>query len=108
MIQVLLQRSSDGQLVACNAQGHAGYDKKGFDIVCSAVTILLRTTVQVLQSDEHANLEVQTPSPGNLAFQVKEACKALLIYAEDFLETGLKSLEAEFPKHVSLRVEIVD
>ena len=52
MIEVLLVCGKDGAFKSCNASGHAGFAAKGKDIVCAAVTELLRTAVQVLQKTE--------------------------------------------------------
>ncbi len=103
MITVLFKRSKSGVICSCSAEGHAGYSKKGYDIVCSAVTVLLKTTVQVLSNTFGIELKTDRLKPGSLSFEVflKESnpiLEAKLEYAGDFLETGLESVRKEFPQ----------
>ncbi len=114
MIQVLLVITKEGELVSCKAEGHALFSKKGSDIVCAAVTTLLRTTLSVLESYDFITLEASAPVRGTLSFHIKKkhedgkGCKAsdssLLIYAKDFLEKGITTLCNEYPEHVSLHI----
>ncbi|MDE5614650.1 MAG: ribosomal-processing cysteine protease Prp, partial [Treponemataceae bacterium] len=48
MTTVTLVCGKDGAFRSCEAAGHAGFAAKGSDIVCAAVTILLRTAADVL------------------------------------------------------------
>ena len=83
---------------------------RGTDIVCSAVTVLLRTTLSVL-SASGVSLEAGTAGRGSLAFRVTESSardEALLRYAADFLVEGIGSLGRESPGAVVMRVDRVD
>lgn len=103
MMTVNLTCNKDGNLVSCCGKGHAGYAPSGSDIVCAAVTVLLRTSAQVLLEHYGASVEVNAPEPGSLEFQVREGIvdKSCLIYAADFLRAGLVSLQEEFPQHIA-------
>ena len=106
MIQVRIIRSKNGMFRSCEAKGHAGFDKKGFDIVCAAVSSILRTVLALLEKTPTVSLLVNTPEPGNLFFCVQDydkADNALLIHCGDFLEQGLGLLQDEYPEHVSLK-----
>ena len=108
MTIVLLERSETGMLLSCKAEGHAGFAKSGSDIVCSAITVLIRTTMQVLSESDNVKLEVDTTRCGYLSFYVtvdsfSEKTEAVLLYAGDFLEKGLRTLMEEFPEYVELR-----
>jgi uncharacterized protein YsxB (DUF464 family) len=99
-------------LVSVEASGHAGAGISGEDIVCSAVTILLRTTLRVLDAGTdpqgRPEIEAKTAGRGSLAFRVtafKEADMPLLRFAGAFLEQGLGSLVAEYPENLTMRVE---
>lgn len=112
MIQARVVLGSGGALVSAGADGHAGYSAAGTDIVCAAVTILFRTTLEVLVeragSGSGLKLDVQTPERGSLAFRVTAfngSDTAVLQYAADFLVKGLKSLSGEYPQSVGLRVQ---
>lgn len=103
MITVLFRRSKDGMIYSCYAEGHAGYSGKGFDIVCSAVTVLLKTTVLVLSKTSGIELKTDCQKRGSLSFQVflrerNPISESKLEYAGKFLETGLESVKKEFPQ----------
>ena len=112
MTIVLLERSKTGVLLSCKAEGHAGFAKSGSDIVCSAITVLIRTTMQVLSETDGIKLKADTTNRGFLSFCVtvdsfSEKTETVLSYAGDFLETGLKSLMNEFPEYVEVRTKRV-
>src|SRR5574344_867769 len=107
MIEVLLVCCKDGAFKSCTASGHAEFAVKGKDIVCAAVTELLRTAVQVLQETKGMSVNVETPSRGKLAFSVEvyggsEQTERLKCTA-DFIRLGVKNLAEEYPANVLLR-----
>ncbi|MBQ5999428.1 MAG: ribosomal-processing cysteine protease Prp [Treponema sp.] len=106
MTSVLIERSKNGVLVSCRAEGHSGYAVRGSDIVCSAVTVLIRTTLQVLSGLPGVELETDTSQRGYVSFKVLQSfsseCEEKLKYAGDFLVTGLASVQEEFPENLEL------
>jgi uncharacterized protein YsxB (DUF464 family) len=112
MTRVVLSRRDDGSFV-CRARGHAGFKARGEDIVCAAVTILLRTTAQTLDGTQGLTVTPLELEAGLLSFSAEcaggaDACKSELLkerltYAGDFLATGLASLAQEYPEHVEFR-----
>lgn len=106
MTSVLIERSKTGVLIGCTAEGHAGYAERGSDIVCSAVTVLIRTTLQVLSGLPAVNLETDTSKRGFIRFRVLKGFSSeveeKLKYAGDFLQTGLESVAKEFPDNLKL------
>jgi hypothetical protein len=106
MTTVSLFCKKNGVLRSCVAEGHAGYSIKGTDIVCAAVTILLRTIMLTLDRTTGIRLDADTAERGRLAFSVMvcdDSCTDRLICAGDFLRCGLQSLTEEFPGNVELR-----
>lgn len=106
MIQVELVFGMDGVLLSCDAQGHAGFAERGSDIVCAAVTVLVRTAITVLSDKPNISMTVQLPERGKLAFQVLDydsSQKERLIIAGQFLKNGLMSVQKEYPQYVALR-----
>lgn len=104
MISVLLKRKKNGALFECFAQGHADYAARGSDIVCSAATILLRTTLALLEKTAGIEIESNTSERGVLAFRIKSIDSKVeleqkLIFAADFLEEGFESLFKEYPRN---------
>ena len=108
MIKVLLECSEEGLLQNCLAEGHADYAPKGNDIVCAALSCLLRTVLTQLKAKKTLIVKTQIPNRGMLAFSVEEFTKDdefLLKYASDFFLFFISQLVEEFPKHISLRVD---
>lgn len=109
MIAVSLVLGKEGNLVSAEAEGHAGKGTIGTDIVCAAVTILLRTTMATIASRPSVVLEAETAGRGSLAFHVSVWGKTdipFLQFASAFLQEGLSSLQVEYPQAVVMRVEI--
>ncbi len=114
MTEVLLVCTKSGVLKSVNAKGHAAYSSKGSDIVCAALSVLLRTVAEILEQTEGISVKIDASSRGTLAFLIEDADKVLdgllkarLVCAGDFLRQGLKDLAEEFPENVQLR-EIIN
>mgnify|MGYP002626375087 CR=1 FL=1 len=101
MIKIQLARGA--AFLACKAEGHALYGKKGGDIVCSAATFMLRTAAQILESRPGILFMGEEPQRGRLAFNAKadsDSAGLELRFAADFLQKGFDSLSKEFPQNV--------
>lgn len=98
--------------------GHADFGdndgklEKGGNIVCAAVTILLKTAVLSLSSaqKESSSLkaEIRADNPGYLSAKVtafSEEDKPRLQYLLEFLTIGLMAIEAEYPDCLDLQIE---
>ena len=112
MISVQIERSKTGMIAGCEAHGHAGYAKSGFDIVCSAVSILIKTTVQILAKLDGVEFTSSAEKRGDVSFEVKileldSLLETKLKTAEEFLETGLGAIQKEYPKHLELVIKTV-
>ena len=106
MTTVTLVCGKDGAFRSCEAAGHAGFAAKGSDIVCAAVTILLRTAADVLSGMDGVVVRANTTGRGELAFAVVRAAAEKterLVCTADFLERGLRSLQSEYPQFVRLQ-----
>lgn len=105
MTSVLVERNKKGVLLSCKAEGHAGYAKRGSDIVCSAVTVLLKTTLQIISELLGVKLEADASERGKLSFKIlsfDSDSERELKYAGDFLVTGLSSISEEYPENLEL------
>jgi uncharacterized protein YsxB (DUF464 family) len=110
MTSVLLVHRKDGTFRSCKAEGHSGFSVKGTDIVCAAVTVLLRTAMQVLSETDSVMLKDHVGRRGTVSFaaeliQDEPETKNRLVCIEDFLEDGLDSLQKEFPANVELEIK---
>ncbi|WP_407426496.1 ribosomal-processing cysteine protease Prp [Treponema sp.] len=107
MTVVTLSYGKNGVIKNCQANGHADFSKKGSDIVCSAVTILIRTAMQVLSHNEDVLLITDASKRGRLSFSVEAKSEnpeteTQLSCIGDFLRTGFSALSKEFPENVKL------
>ena len=110
MIHASLTQDPSGRLIAYRAKGHAGYAEEGFDIVCSAVSILGVTCVNSLEALLHILAQVDNNSEGHLSFRLpphlnEEQQKGAQLLMQS-LYIGLQAIAEEYPKN--LRVTIVN
>lgn len=101
MISIKIVRNDQGQVVSCHAEGHAGYDEHGYDIVCAAVSVLTATTMlgltkQVEQAGEYSN------SSGQCDMVLLEPIEQ---GGQDILETmvlGLREIASQYSDFVKI------
>ena len=115
MTEVLLVCGRDGCFERCKATGHASFAAKGYDIVCAAESVLLRTAVDVLQNTGGLDVQSDSSVRGAFGFSVRVtggssadfALAERLRCVADFIRSGIKGLESEFPENVHLQ-EIIE
>ncbi|MDR2898313.1 MAG: ribosomal-processing cysteine protease Prp [Spirochaetaceae bacterium] len=112
MIHAELRFFAEGGLSFCDVAGHGMSGNPGTDIVCAAVTVLVRTTAALLSGRDDISLTIKTAGRGSLGFRVEKSAelreaslRSFLVYAGEFLREGLCSLETEFPNSVRVRTE---
>ena len=106
MTQVLLVCGADGCLVSCKATGHASFAKKGQDIVCAAVSVVLRTVMELLEQTEGVVLQADTSTRGLLDFRVASSdtsASVRLKCVADFIRIAFSSLVRDYPNNVAFR-----
>ena len=108
MILVSLGCSASGEFRSCEANGHAGFAQKGFDIVCSAISELLRTAGKVLSDTGDISVAFEAGARGKMAFHlenaemISERTAIRLVCIADFVRTGVSSVAKEYPECVKL------
>ncbi len=107
MIELRVNLHRDGSLKGFQASGHAGSGKKGEDIVCAAVTILLRTAARLISGEKALETRGEAPGPGEMTFflismpaEYREWVKGIT----DFLLDGLLDLKDEFPDYLTIDI----
>jgi len=97
----------DGTLRACKAEGHAGAGKAGADIVCAAVSVLMRTALSALSGRKGITLRGGAPEKGQLWLEADYNAegKDFLFAAGVFLTEGLKSVAREYPKNCKITIK---
>ena len=106
MIEIEAVLDSGGILKTCTASGHAGAGKTGTDIVCAAVSVLMRTAVRTLSGKKGITIRCEAPKPGFLSLEADYTAdgKEFLYAAGVFLTEGLASVAEEHPKHCKLTI----
>jgi len=94
----------DGTLRACKASGHAGAGKAGTDIVCAAVSVLMRTALSVLSGKNGIIVRGGAPEKGQMWLEADYNAegKDFLFASGIFLIEGLKSVAMEYPENCKL------
>ena len=128
MVKIRLLSNAENCFSAFESSGHAsgshaggshadfgdndGKPEKGGNIVCAAVTILLKTAVLSLSSaqKESSSLkaEIRADNSGYLSAKItafSEEDKPRLQYLLEFLTIGLMGIEAEYPDCLDLQIE---
>lgn len=106
MIQVKLYRDYENRIRGYNITGHAGYDVKGEDIVCAAVSVLAQTILLALvkvckikkkdidYSIDEGNMDVKIPNIPDREQDIK--VEALL----NTFEVGIEAIVESYPGYV--------
>ena len=94
-------------LKSCDVRGHGGAGKRGNDIVCAAVSVLVRTAQSILSSREGIAARSEAGRRGEFSLETEALNKAgqdFLAAAGAFLVEGLASVAGEFPENCSISI----
>jgi uncharacterized protein YsxB (DUF464 family) len=97
-----------GFLAGFTASGHAGAGRKGEDIVCAAVTTLLRTAGKVLAGEPGLTVDGRSPKPGVMHLALEpppEEKKDWVRGVTATLLRGLTDLAEEYPGRLKLKID---
>ena len=106
MVEIEAVLDETGILRSCNAAGHAGAGKTGTDIVCAAISVLMRTAARALSGRKGITIRCGAPEPGLLFLEADYSAEGrdFLSAAGVFLTEGLASVAEEYPEHCKLIV----
>lgn len=107
MIKADLVLENGGLLKSCKVLGHAGFGRRGWDIVCAAVSVLVRTVAKVLSGREGITVRSGAPERGELWLEVESTAenREFLAAAGAFLSEGLLSVSGEYPEFCQVKIE---
>lgn len=109
MTAVLLKKTKNNGYAGFTCTGHAGYADSGYDIVCSAVSVLVINTINAMECFADEKMEVITGEEDgviDVTFidPVNEKTKLLM----DTMVLGLESIEQQYgKKYLKLKFEEV-
>lgn len=98
-------RKRGGQLVGVDVSGHAGWERAGQDIVCAAVSALVRSTARALARRGGTMVRFEAPEPGAVRLETGPNQDAWADGAWAVLDVGLKDLAHEYPQSVMVETE---
>jgi uncharacterized protein len=96
-------------LVKLDVDGHAGFAESGSDIVCSAVSVLVRTAGRILLSQLQEHCEYEFDGEGSfrlIVLKTTEGKRDWMRGITEFLLNGLSDLEKDYPAFVKLEIII--
>ena len=104
MIEIEAVLDENDVLRSCKAVGHARAGRTGNDIVCAAVSVLMRAAASSLFEREGITLRFDAPKEGfqNLEVDYTAEGKDFLFAAGVFLIEGIASVAEEFPQNCRL------
>ena len=116
MVTVWLTSLPDGRFYSCAAAGHAECGEGGRDLVCAAVSMLLRTTASALTETKGLAVTTEAPEKGAFAFSAEASGEesdavtvgAQLRFVYTLLRSGFRALEQEYPGHIVLNEDVDD
>jgi uncharacterized protein YsxB (DUF464 family) len=104
LIEVDMAFDGAGLLRSCRVRGHAGAGKGGADIVCAAVSVLVRSALRSLSG--RRGIEIRGAAPERGLLWMEAACtaegKEFLSAAGIFLAEGLKSVAEDYPEYCTV------
>ena len=95
-----------GGYVSFTVSGHAGFMKKGKDIVCSAISALTINAANSIMTLTDSKISV-SENDGFLSWTFDGAVDDAATLLMDSLVIGLRSVEEEYRNYLVLRVEEV-
>jgi uncharacterized protein YsxB (DUF464 family) len=96
-----------GLLKSCDVRGHAGAGKRGYDIVCAAVSVLTRTALATLSGRTGVHVRGEAPERGVFTLEAEALTgqgRNFLEAAGVFLVEGLRSVAAEYPQNCTMTI----
>ncbi len=110
MTKVTIRKNKSGDYLEFICEGHAGYAKRGEDVVCAAISALVINTINSLEELTKEPVDVETnEAAGRIrcTFQEHPLRETSLILM-DSLTLGLQRIQKQYgKKHCKLTVEEV-
>ena len=107
MIRLTVFTDGHGVLTGAEVAGHALGLQKGGNIVCAAVTVLVRTAARLLEAEEGVGITGGPGPRGEFAFEIEGVERSKIEFVKttgSYLMQGIRDLQKEFPDDCTLKV----
>ena len=107
MVRITVATDISGSIRNVIATGHAGSGETGTNIVCAAVTTLLRTAIRVFDRTSGISIRRDAKERGSLNFSVvamQDGSEQYVKAVGDFLIIGLQDIQEEFPDDCAVTI----
>jgi uncharacterized protein YsxB (DUF464 family) len=106
MIRIEVSLDKAGILRSCRVEGHAEAGPKGADLVCAAVSVLVRTAIITLSHQKGIELRGAAPERGLLWMETDYTGEGrdFLAAAGTFLVEGLRSVSEDYPDYCDITI----
>lgn len=106
MITVDMVLDEAGLLRSCRVEGHAGKGPTGGDVVCAAVSVLVRTALRVLSQTEGITVRGGAPRRGSSWMEADYSGEKaeFLSGVTACLSEGLVSVAHDYPDYCDVRI----
>ena len=91
------------------AEGHAGDRTAGENIICAAVSVLLRSAYRAIVKNSHVEACITARNEGSLYFRVIQYQDSQIEWLKgitDYLVTGIKDIETESPDSIKITITV--
>jgi len=106
MIKAIILKSSDGCYKGFECEGHAGFAKRGKDIVCAAVSALTLNTYNSIEELTSSKVKSNTDN-GYLSWTFTGKCDDKAALLMDSLVLGLDQIQNQYNKFLILEMKEV-
>lgn len=104
LVTAKIVKNSSGY-VGFSSEGHAGYDIKGKDIVCSAISMLTINTANSIIALTDSKIDVSYDE-GFISWKFKGTCDERATLLMDAMLMGLRSIEEDYDdKYLTVLIE---
>lgn len=97
MIKVSIYKNEEGRIHGFHSEGHAGFDKRGKDIVCAAVSALIINAMNSIETFSSDTFEFQNED-GKVDFKIVSPLSQVSELLLNSLLLGLEEIEKDYGK----------
>ncbi len=109
ILEIHLCLDSNNIIKYVTAEGHAGETPAGANIICAAVSVLIRSAYRTIVKNSKVEACITAKDEGSLYFRViqyQDSQNSWLKGITDYLITGIKDIETESPDSIKITITV--